>query len=325
MIPEMKRQLNLDMRSAHRNKKDEFYTQMEDIEKEMVHYKEYFKDKTVYCPCDTEKSAFYMFFHMNFDTLGLKKLICTGYSQDGPDKIIIQVKDCVSFSLSNEPCDLFSDRLRHFFLEADVVVTNPPFSRFRDFISLLIDLNKDFLVIGNMNSILTKDLFKHIVSGRLFWGVSIHSGDRLFEVPDDYPIESTGFEIKNDKKYIKVKGVRWFTNIRPDNESENPYLELNCSIKDRDYKKFKYFDAICVDRTSDIPYDYDGLMGVPLTFFDKFNPEQFEIIDGVNRYLVLDSLGINEEAARNKQHLLTVEDKIKFFRILIKNKKPFKP
>lgn len=317
------RQLNLDMRSAQRNKKDEFYTEYNDIEKEMIHYKNYFKDKTVYCPCDSESSNFYKFFIDKFEEYGLKKLICTGFNHVPglKDKIIIKTKSLIEYIIVDYPCDMFSDHLRHLYEESDIVCTNPPFSRFREFISLLIDFKKDFLIIGNMNSILTKDIFKYIVSGDVFWGVSIHSGDRLFKVPSDYPIESTGYEIRNNVKYIKVKGVRWFTNIRPDNMEILKPLELTCSIKDRKYETFDFIeDVICIDKTSDIPYDYDGLMGVPLTFFDKFNPEQFEIIDGVNRYLVLDNLNINDRAIQNKEHLLTVNGKIKYFRILIKRK-----
>lgn len=307
------RKISLDMRNAQRNKKDEFYTQLKDIELEMQHYIDYFFDKVVYCPCDSDESMFFHYFMDNFDSFGLKRLICS--SIDG----MLFDSDC-GYWTSVDNGDMFSDEMACWFDKADVVITNPPFSHFRDFITLLIEKKKDFIVLGNMNSILTKDIFKYVVSGDVFWGVSIHSGDRLFRVPDDYPLESTGWLVDGEKKYIKVKGVRWFTNVQPDNIEDKPLLPLTHSIKTTDYDKFDYIDAICINKTSEIPYDYDGLMGVPLTFFDKFNPEQFEIIDGVNRYLVLDILKLNKKAQKEKWHLLTVNKKIKFFRILIKRK-----
>lgn len=304
---------NLDMRNAHKNKKDEFYTQLIDISKEMIYYKNYFKDKVVYCPCDGKSSMFFHLFKGNFKTFELKRLICTSIEGEMYDSLNDEWT-----TVDNG--DMFSDEMREYYNAADVIITNPPFSQFREFITLLIELKKDFIILGNMNSILTKDIFKYIVSGDIFWGVSIHSGDRLFRVPDDYPLESSGYIVKNGIKYIKVKGVRWFTNVKPDNESITPLLDLTHSIETTDYKKFKYIDALFINKTSEIPSDYYGLMGVPLTFFDKYNSEQFEIIDGVNRYLVLDALKINDTAKKNKWHLLTVDDKIKFFRILIKRK-----
>ena len=174
-----------------------------------------------------------------------------------------------------------------------------------------------------MNQILTKDLLPYIVSDKMWFGPSIYSGDRLFEVPDDYPLNAAGcFIDSNDKRYIRVKGVRWFTNMRPDSPGESRALQPTVSYKDMNYERFDYIpDVICINKTSEIPYDYDGLMGVPLTYFDKHNPEIFEIIDGVNRYLVLDKLSLNDEAVKNHRHLLTVNGKIKYFRFLIRKRK----
>lgn len=309
-----KKTQNLDMRNAQRNKKDEFYTQMNDISAEMVSYMKFFKNKVIYCPCDNRDSMFFHFFKGNFKSFELKRLICTSIDGSYYDSEFNEWRQ------TDKNTDFLSDDMLEFYNAADVIITNPPFSQFREFITLLINLKKKFIVLGNMNSILTKDLFKYVVSGDIFWGVSIHSGDRLFRVPDDYPLNSTNWTVYGDNKYIRVKGIRWFTNVEPDRKSDKPMLNLTCSVNTHNYERFKYIDAICVDKTSEIPYDYDGLIGVPLTFFDKYNPDQFEIVDGVNRYLVLDALGINEEAKENKWHLLTVGKQIKYFRFLIKNK-----
>jgi hypothetical protein len=161
--------------------------------------------------------------------------------------------------------------------EADVVVTNPPFSLFRDYISQLIEYEKDFIVIGNVNAISYKDIFKLIKANKLWLGASIHSGDREFGVPDDYPLNAAGFRVDVDgKKYIRVKGVRWFTNIDYVERHEDLILYKNYSPEF--YQKYENFDAINVNKTNEIPCDYSGFMGVPITFLDKYNPDQFEIV-----------------------------------------------
>ena len=310
------------MRLAQRNKKDEFYTQYEDIEKELVLYKEQFCGKTVYLPCDTTESEFYRFFIEHFSEYGLKKLYATAYENecgagemneyDGRTNIKSCFNDKLDFRTHTVCSKLFE--------KADIIVTNPPFSLFREFITKCISSKKQFIVIGNMNSILTKDIFGYIANNELWWGVTIHSGDRLFRVPDDYPTESTNWTIDNGIKYIRVKGVRWYTNMHPDKPVDNQWKPTK-KFSEITKQYFQYMpDILCIDKTSDIPYDYDGLMGVPLTYFDKHNSELFDIIDGVNRYLVLDNLKRNEEAIANKYHLLTVDGKVKYFRIIIKKK-----
>jgi len=308
------------MRQAQRNKKDEFYTQYEDIEKELTLYKEQFRGKVVYLPCDTKESEFYRFFVKHFSDFGLKKLYATAYENEyGMGELNDFVGD-IHMDFWNKldfRTHAICDRL---FKEADIIVTNPPFSLFREFITKCISTKKQFIVIGNMNSILTKDIFKYIANNELWWGVTIHSGDRLFRVPDDYPVESTNWTIENGIKYIRVKGVRWYTNMHPDKPIENQWKPTK-KFSEITKQYFQYMpDILCIDKTSDIPYDYDEPMGVPLTYFDKHNPELFNIIDGVNRYLVLDNLNRNEEAIANKYHLLTVNGKVKYFRIIIKKK-----
>ena len=229
-----------------------------------------------------------------------------------------------SWTLSDDDADICKSKYIRDTIEwADIIITNPPFSLFREFMKMVLESGKQFCILGNMNQILTKDLLPYIVSDKMWFGPSIYSGDRLFEVPDDYPLNAAGcFIDSNDKRYIRVKGVRWFTNMRPDSPGESRALQPTVSYKDMSYERFDYIpDVICINKTSEIPYDYDGLMGVPLTYFDKHNPEIFEIIDGVNRYLVLDKLSLNDEAVKNHRHLLTVNGKIKYFRFLIRKRK----
>lgn len=162
--------------------------------------------------------------------------------------------------------------------QADIVVTNPPFSLFREYVAQLIAYNKKFLIIGNQNAITYKEIFPLIKGNKLWLGCSIHSGDREFGVPDDYPLMAANSRIdENGKKYIRVKGVRWFTNL--DYKERHEELILYKRYNPEEYPKYDNYDAINVDKTADIPCDYDGVMGVPITFLDKYNPEQFEIVE----------------------------------------------
>ena len=286
------------LRTAKKVKKDEFYTQLTDISKEMKHYKNHFKDKVVYCNCDDPRvSSFFHFFSYNFEKLGLKKLITTCYKSqsmdlfsendseqaiyleyDGdknnnnvpdPEEIgIVELKGDGDFR-SKESIELLK--------QADIVVTNPPFSLFREFISQLDEYDKKFIIIGNVNAITYRETFKLIKENKLWLGASIHSGDREFGVPDDYPLTAAGSRIdENGNKFIRVKGVRWFTNL--DYKERHEDLILYKSYTPEEYPKYENFDAINVNKTKDIPADYDGYMGVPITFLDKYNPDQFEII-----------------------------------------------
>lgn len=289
---------NAKLRKAKAAKNDEFYTQLSDIEDELKHYKAHFKDKVVLCNCDDPRvSNFFRYFALNFKHLGLKKLITTCYKNQNPDlfsehtaeKAVyleydgsLDIRDLAS--LDNIPVkalngngDFRSKECIELLKEADIIVTNPPFSLFREFIAQLIKYDKKFLVIGNINALSYKEIFPLVANNLMWLGASIHSGDRKFNVPDDYPLEAAGCGIDKDgKKFIKVKGVRWFTNM--DYKERHEDLVLYRSYNPEIYPKYFNFDAINVDKTTDIPMDYEGLIGVPITFLDKYNPDQFEII-----------------------------------------------
>ena len=161
--------------------------------------------------------------------------------------------------------------------EADVVVTNPPFSLFREYVAQLMEYHKDFIIIGNQNAVTYKEIFPLFATNQMWYGVSIHSHGRDFRVPDDYPLEAYEYRTdENGLKYINVKGVRWFTNI--DHEKRHKDLILSKHYTPEEYPKYDHYDAVNVNKTADIPCDYGGVMGVPITFLDKYNPGQFEIV-----------------------------------------------
>ena len=276
---------NANLHKARNAKSDEFYTQFTDISKELVYYKPHFKDKTVLCNCDDPTwSAFWKYFHLNFSALGLKKLISTHYDKTEPtykmeytggdddNNIEAGVKTPLEGNgdFRNQECLDILD-------EADIVVTNPPFSLFREYVSVLVEHEKKFLIIGNQNAVTYKEIFPLIKENKIWYGASIHSGDRKFNVPDNYPLEAAGCGIDEDgKRFIRVKGVRWFTNLDYPARHEN--LVLYMSYSPEEYPMYDNIDAINVDKTDRIPMDYNGIMGVPITFLDKYNPDQFEIL-----------------------------------------------
>ena len=304
---------NKNLHKAKKEKNDEFYTQLSDIEKELKYYKQHFKDKVVYCNCDDhEYSEFYNYFHLNFEELGLKKLICTHYDKDKPSYKLeiegdinedgkIDSEDLVKTRLLQDG-DFRSDECISLLKEADIVVTNPPFSLFRDYVAQLVEYDKKFIIIGNVNALSYKEIFSLIKDGKIWLGQSIHSGDREFRVPDDYPLTASGYRVDKDGiKYIRVKGVRWYTNLDYTERHEKIVLYKKYSAKE--YPTYYKYNAINVDATKDIPFDYDGIMGVPITFMDKYCPEQFEII----------GLGITESGlALGVGENLTDEELIKF-------------
>lgn len=255
---------NKNLSKAKQNKNDEFYTRYEDIETELKYYPvEYFKDKVIYCPCDVgveglniPKSNFIKYFENNKERLGYKKLIHTSLQ---------------------EGFDYRSAYCQKLFKEADVVVTNPPFSLFRDFVACLEKHDLKYCIVGNMNAITSKDIFPLIKDNKLWYGGSIHSGDRKFSVPENYSLDAAGCGIDKDgKRYIQVKGVRWFTNMDYPKRHEN--LILTKKYNAEDYPKYDNYDAINVNKYAEIPCDYDGVMGVPITILDFYNPTQFEIV-----------------------------------------------
>ncbi len=314
---------NSNLHIANKNKKDEFYTQLEDIELELKHYRKYFAGKTVFCNCDDPyESNFFKYFAMNFNYLGLKKLVATCYigspvvgeqfeqlsifdifpsEENTPKKFpykieITEVVDAngdgtvdltdVEYLLRNKnnaltlltgDGDFRSPECIEILKQADIVVTNPPFSLFREFVAQLVEYSKQFIIIGNVNAITYKEIFPLIKENKLWLGYSIHSGDREFRVPDDYPLNASGYRIdENGYKYIRVKGVRWFTNL--DIKKRHEELDLYKKYTPEEYPKYDNYNAVEVSKTADIPEDYYGAMGVPITFLDKYNPEQFEIL-----------------------------------------------
>ena len=319
---------NSNLGAAKAAKNDEFYTQYADIQKEVNAYLDYnpdtFRDKTVLLPCDDpEWSNFTRFFAQNFERLGLKRLISTSYAVESKkyknyqptlfetssawydvDKTRIKGKifelthdtnqngridlDDLEWSYLEGDGDFRSKEVCKLRDEADIIVTNPPFSLFREFLAWCSEDNKQFLILGNINALTYREVFPMVQANRLWYGPSISSGDREFGVPKEYPLEAAGWRI-DDKgnKYIRVKGVRWFTNLEHGRRHEplklmsmkdNIRYGRHKDIREKGYVKFANYDAIDVPYTDAIPDDYMEPMGVPLTFLDKYCPEQFEII-----------------------------------------------
>ena len=321
---------NRNLHSSARNKQDEFYTQLSLIESELKHYRRHFKGKTVLCNCDDPyESNFFKYFAMNFNALGLKKLITTCFAtspvtgrefqyfvdnsgqlsfvpsasstpvQQGnehkPYKVeITEVTDenrdgridlsDVEYLMRNKKNtmtlldgdgDFRSPECVELLKEADIVVTNPPFSLFRDYIALLEEHQKRYTIIGNMNAVTYKEIFPMIAQNRLWLGYN--SGHFWFKVPDSYEVKKTDFKIdEHGQKWRRMGNICWFTNMDIEKRHENMPLFRNYS-PDK-YPRYDNYDAINVDRTVDIPCDYYGVMGVPITFLSQYNPEQFEIV-----------------------------------------------
>ena len=284
--------------AARQAKQDEFYTSLRDIELELEHYKDHFKGKVVYCNCDDPRASnFFRYFAVNFKKLGLKKVIATCYQSQDSYQFKRSTSDQAVYleysgdhdrndasalgKIDVQPLvgdgDFRSAECITLLQKADIVVTNPPFSLFREYVAQLMEHQKQFLIIGNMNAVTYKEIFPLFQNNRMWYGPSIRSGDREFQVPDDYPLNAASTRIDSDgKRYVRVKGVRWFTNL--DYPSRYQDLSLEMKYSPHTYLKYANFDAINVNKTMHIPSDYDGLMGVPISFLDKHNPNQFEIL-----------------------------------------------
>ena len=286
------------LETAKKQKKDEFYTQLSDIERELRHYEHHFKGKTVLCNCDDPRiSNFFHYFSHKFEDLGLKRLITTCYKNQ--DRDLFSENTCeqaiwleytgdkngnripdpeeIGIKPLKGDGDFRSEECIELLKQADIVVTNPPFSLFREYVAQLIKYEKKFLIIGNVNAITYKETFSLFASNKCWLGASIHSGDREFGVPEDYPLYASGCRTDEEgNKFIRVKGVRWFTNL--DYSKRHEELVLYRKYNPDDYPKYDNYDAIEVGKTADIPEDYEGVMGVPITFMDKYCPEQFEIL-----------------------------------------------
>ena len=281
---------NSNLHMSRAGKTDEFYTQLSLVENEMKHYTRYFKGKTVFCNCDDpEYSNFWLFFQLNFYRLGLKKLVSTHYEEDKPSykmEIVstdtpqgqVGIPDYVKTPLAGTG-DFRSSECIEILKEADIVITNPPFSLFRDYIAQLMEYQKDFIIIGNQNAITFKEIFPLIMNNKIWLGYN--SGHYWFRVPDDYEEKKTDFKIDEEgTKWRRMGNICFYTNLDIDKRHEP--MTLYKSYSPEQYPKYDTYDAIEVSKTADIPYDYYGVMGVPITFMDKYSPEQFEIIGKID-------------------------------------------
>ena len=293
---------NSTLHRASKAKNDEFYTQISDIESELKHYTRHFKGKTVLCNCDDPRvSNFFRYFALNFHILGLKRLIATCYMNDNPD--LFSQGESVNLSIYSDfdgsfKCNELTDFNRipykqlhgdgtysagdfrskdciELLKQADIVVTNPPFSLFREYVAQLIKYDKKFLIIGNQNAITYKEIFPLIMSNKIWLGYK--SGDMSFRVPDNSEPRATRYwQDETGQKWRSMGNICWFTNL--DHNKRHEELILYKKYNPEEYPKYDNYNAINVNKVADIPCDYDGVMGVPITFLDKYNPEQFEIV-----------------------------------------------
>lgn len=343
----MTKSLNQNLHRANKAKKDEFYTQLVDIENELKHYKEQFKNKIVYCNCDDPfESNFFKYFATNFNALKLKKLIATSYSgspivggqlsllemkglkgkqpfkmeiSEVPDANkdgaidLADVKSLLKYNANvsaplNGTGDFRSNECIELLKQADIVVTNPPFSLFREYVSQLVEYDKKFLILGDQNAITYKETFKFIREDKIWFGYD-NNGTKWFQVPMDYDIPTESRKkIMNGIKYFSMGRIIWYTNL--DTTKRHQYLDLYKKYSPDEYPKYDNYNAIEISKVSDIPMDYNGVMGVPITFVDKYNPDQFEIL-GIDRYV---------EDNSNYGKRFTINEKEIYARILIKNK-----
>ncbi|WP_455107481.1 adenine-specific methyltransferase EcoRI family protein [Porphyromonas sp.] len=328
---------NNSLTKAKKAKVDEFYTQLADIEAELKHYRAHFAGKTVLCNCDDPRvSHFFYYFVLNFHLLGLKKLITTCYKNQNPDffsentaehavYLVYEGEDIGSPPNPNiagfvHPLqgdgDFRSAECIAFLQEADIVVTNPPFSLFREYIALLMEHRKSFIVIGNQNAITYKEVFQYIRNNQLWLGYKF--GDMKFRVPDYYVARPTRFWIdENGKKWRSFGNICWFTNL--DIQKRHEELILYKKYSPSEYLSYDNYDAINVDKTADIPCDYDGAMGVPITYLDKHNPDQFEIIGATESEGRGFSAGLWDESSKVSQPL--VNGRRIYKRIFIRKRK----
>ena len=347
-----KKSKNKNLHKAKSNKKDEFYTQLSDIENELRHYKEHFKDKVVYCNCDDPRiSNFFHYFSYNFEHLGLKKLIATCYknqnadlfSQNDSEKAIYleytgdkngnSVPDVEEIGIIklNGDGDFRSKETIELLKQSDIVVTNPPFSLFRDYVSQLIHYDKKFLIVGHQNAISYKEIFKLLKDDKLWLGYGFKGGAGHF-INKQYEDYATAGDHKEGM--IRVSGVHWFTNLDISKRHEN--LILHKQYSSEEYPTYENFNAININKTKDIPVDYIGYMGVPITFLDKYNPDQFEIIGlgisnsgleiGVQPYKMEHKKyrkEVQKRGAVNGDLYMMINGKVTvpYARVIIKNKK----
>ena len=343
---------NKNLTQAKKNKKDEFYTQLSDIERELKHYKKHFKGKVVYCNCDDPRiSNFFHYFSYNFEKLGLKKLITTCYKNqdmnlfsqnDSEEAIYLEyegdkngnnvpdIEEIGIKSLKGDG-DFRSEESIELLKQADIVITNPPFSLFREYVSQLIEYDKKFIIVGHQNAITYKEIFKLIKENKLWLGYGFKGGAAHFINKHYEDYATAGDHVDG---MIRVSGVVWFTNLDINKRHED--LILYKQYTRDEYMRYENYDAINVNKTKDIPVDYNGYMGVPITFLNKYNPEQFEIIGlGISNSGL--DIGVNPYTKEHKEYRKKIQKRgavdgdlymmidnvvtVPYARILIKNKR----
>lgn len=332
---EQKKGLNKNLHSAKKGKNDEFYTQLEDIERELKHYKEHFENKIVYCNCDDPRvSNFFHYFSYNFEKLGLKKLITTCYknqnrdlfSENNSEQAIwleyngdkngdkVPNPEEIGIHPLKGDGDFRSKESIELLKQADIVVTNPPFSLFREYVAQLVEYDKKFVIVGHQNALTYKEIFPLIKENKMWLGYGFKGGASHF-INMHYEDYATATDRREGM--IRVSGVVWYTNL--DIAKRHEDLILYKKHNPKEYPKYDNYNAIEVSKTKDIPMDYSGAMGVPITFMDKYSPEQFEILGATESEGKGFSNGLWDENSRVSQPL--IDKKRVYKRIFIRNKK----
>ena len=314
------------LQKAKKSKSDEFYTQLCDIESELKFYKTHFKDKVVFCNCDDPRTSnFFKYFAVNFEELGVKKIITSCYREQTGDLFSKTNQESGFFfeytntleernkinspeiKLFNGDGDFRSLESIALLQESDVVVTNPPFSLFREYVEQLVKYEKKFLIIGNVNAITYKEIFKLIKENKAWLGINLGRGVSGFIVPQHYELYGTETRIDEfGNRIVSPNNCLWLTNLDISKRHEDILLTKKYSGNEHEYQKYDNYNGININKTENIPLDYKGVMGVPITFLHKFNPDQFELI---------------KFRKGNDEKDLAINGKCPYFRILIKNKR----
>ena len=330
---------NTNLHEAKSNKKDEFYTQLADIESELKHYESHFRNKVVLCNCDDPRvSNFFHYFSYNFEKLKLKKLITTCYKNkdrdlfsrhDSEQAVYLEYKgdkndnrvpdiEEIGIRYLKGDGDFRSKECIALLKQADIVVTNPPFSLFREYVPLLMEYGKKFVIIGPWNAVTYKEIFRLIKENRFWLGYGFQAGNAYFAVPSEAVNQYAPGVYDEKTGLVKFRNVTWFTNL--DHNKRHEDLILYKTYNREEYPKYDNYDAIEVSKTKEIPMDYTGAMGVPITFLDKYNPEQFEIV--ASDYEIKQGLfpEIINPNWRGKIDRGYINGKRMYARLLIKNK-----
>lgn len=318
------------IKRAAKSKFDEFYTLYADVEKELSHYQKFFKGKTVYCNCDDAKtSAFWEYFHKNFTKLGLERLLSTAFVKNGHSYLYRydgdgegQYDDDKSYAAVyplNGRGDFRSSECVNILLQSDIIVTNPPFSLFREYVSLLCKYDKKFIVWGTMNALATNDCFRLFINNKINIGF-LCDRSAVFRVPDGYDRYDVAVtsKINDGRLYTEIANICVLNNFGVGKTNEK--LSLVKKYVPEKYPKFDFVDIINVDKVSDIPCDYWGYMAVPITFLNKYNSEQFEIVDCLGQCFTMDAFNKNKSLKESGYSGTMLNGKLKYCRLIIRRK-----